>query len=163
MNSRYQITAATSVYFNEILSLFSSQEELFLIYPSAVWPFDLSQLIDLSDKRFELTVMLESEIVIGFANLYRSLSEDKVFIGNVVVSKAHRGKGAGRQLVRHMCGRVFEKYASEAHLTVFNQNTPALILYSTLGFRPYDLELRQMPNSELTLAIHMKLGRRDWR
>jgi ribosomal protein S18 acetylase RimI-like enzyme len=163
MNKNYHLLPADPSHNQDILSLFRSPEELFLIYPSATWPFDIAQLNKLSQQRTDLTVAMDDDSVIGFANLYRNLSGDKVFIGNVVVSHAYRGKGVGRSVICHMCDQVFEKYASEVHLTVFNQNTPALALYASLGFKPYDLEPRLTPKGESVMAIHMQLNRRSWR
>ncbi|MES9853600.1 MAG: GNAT family N-acetyltransferase [Candidatus Thiodiazotropha sp. L084R] len=162
MNKTYQFIPANRSDYGNILSLFQSPDELFMIYPSATWPFDLAQLNKLSDQRTDLTVALKGDMVIGFANLYRNLSGDKVFVGNVVISQAYRGKGVGRQLVCHMCDKVFDCYANEVHITVFNQNTPALALYTSLGFKPYNLELREKPNGEPAIAIHMQLNRRSW-
>lgn len=162
MNKTCHLIPANPSHYNGILSLFQSPEELFLIYPSATWPFDLPQLNKLSQQRTDLTVAIDKNAVIGFANLYRNQSGEKVFIGNVVVADAYRGKGVGRRVICHMCDQVFEKYASEVHLTVFNQNTPALILYTSLGFKAYDLELRHTPQGEPVIAIHMQLNRRSW-
>jgi ribosomal protein S18 acetylase RimI-like enzyme len=158
----YKITPADKMHFNGIVDLFCSAEELFMIYPSASWPFDIAQLQQLSRLRTDLTVVLDGELIIGFANLYRNLSGDRIFVGNVVISGAYRGIGLGRQLVCHMCDIVFEHYAKEVHITVFNHNTPALMLYTSLGFKPYDLERRLTPEGKPVMAIHMRLNRRSW-
>ncbi|MES9942653.1 MAG: GNAT family N-acetyltransferase [Candidatus Thiodiazotropha sp. 6PLUC2] len=163
MNNHYYFLNADPEHYRAILSLFQSADELFLIYPSATWPFDLTQLEKLAQQRTDLTVVVDDDQVIGFANLYRNLSADKIFVGNVVISQSYRGKGVGRQLVCHMCDLVFDNYASEVHITVFNPNTPALVLYRSLGFKPYDMEVRHTPNGQPIMAIHMQLNRRSWR
>ena len=163
MAQPYRIIAADTSHFNAILALINSPEELFLIYPSGSWPFDITQLRQLSKTRTDLTVILDDDQVIGFANIYRSLSGDKFFVGNVVISKAYRGQGVGRQLAQHMCDIVFDRYAKEVYISVFNFNTPALTLYTSLGFKPYDLERRRMPNGSISMLIHMRLNRRTWR
>ncbi|MCG7981938.1 MAG: GNAT family N-acetyltransferase [Candidatus Thiodiazotropha lotti] len=162
MQNNDRFASAAPTHYEAIISLIKSPQELFLIYPAAVWPFDGAQLEQLARERSDLTVVLDSDLVIGFADLYSNLSGSKRFIGNVVVSQDHRGKGVGRKLVRYMCDRVFERYADEVHITVFNHNLPALTLYGSLGFKPYELELRNMPSGGQAMAIHMQLNRRSW-
>ncbi|MBW9262656.1 MAG: GNAT family N-acetyltransferase [Candidatus Thiodiazotropha sp. (ex. Lucinisca nassula)] len=162
MQSNHQYATAKPTHYQAIISLIKSPQELFLIYPAADWPFDIKQLEKLATERSDLTVVLDGDLVIGFANLYSNLSGSKRFVGNVVVSQDYRGKGIGRALVRYMCDRVFERYANEVHITVFNHNLPALTLYASMGFKPYDMELRKMPSGGQAMAIHMQLNRRGW-
>ncbi|MEW8438084.1 MAG: GNAT family N-acetyltransferase [Candidatus Thiodiazotropha taylori] len=162
MQSNYRYATAKPTHYQAIISLIKSPQELFLIYPAADWPFDIKQMERLARERSDLTVVLDGDLVIGFANLYSNLSGSKRFIGNVVVSHDYRGKGIGRELVRYMCNRVFEHYADEVHITVFNHNLPALTLYGSMGFKPYDMELRKMPSGGQAMAIHMQLNRRSW-
>ncbi|MCU7859633.1 MAG: GNAT family N-acetyltransferase, partial [Candidatus Thiodiazotropha sp. (ex Lucinoma kastoroae)] len=70
--------------------------------------------------------------------------------------------GIGKRLIRHMCDIIFNRYASEVHISVFNFNTPALLLYASLGFRPYDLEQHNLPNGNDSVLIHMHLNRKTW-
>ncbi|MCU7917649.1 MAG: GNAT family N-acetyltransferase [Candidatus Thiodiazotropha sp. (ex Epidulcina cf. delphinae)] len=159
---RYQIVSADATHFNGIVQLIQSPEELFLIHPSGTWPFDIAQLQQLSQERSNFTVVMDQDTIIGFADLYRNLAGDKLFIGNVVVSDNYRGQGVGRQLICHMCDIIFDRYAPEVHISVFSFNTPALLLYASLGFKPYDLERRRMPNGDFSALIHMRLYRRTW-
>ncbi|MEW8506578.1 MAG: GNAT family N-acetyltransferase [Candidatus Thiodiazotropha sp.] len=158
----YRIAAADSTHYEAILELFTSPEELFLIYPAGSWPFDRPQLERLGRERSDFTVVLDDRRVIGFANLYRNTSGDKFFIGNVVISKACRDQGIGRHLVRHMCDLIFDRYASTVYISVFNINTPALLLYDSLGFKPYKIERRTMPGGDSAALIHMRLDARSW-
>ncbi|MCG8071811.1 MAG: GNAT family N-acetyltransferase, partial [Candidatus Thiodiazotropha taylori] len=137
---QYDITTADNTHFEGIVELFTTPEEFFLIYPSGTWPFDKAQLERLSRERRDFTVVLDTGRVIGFANLYTSIAGDRYFIGNVVISDTYRGQGIGRRLVRHMCDRIFDRYASTVYISVFTDNTPALLLYASLGFMPYDIE-----------------------
>ena len=66
------------------------RDGLFCIYPNGQYPFSLSQLL-LSRQRKELTVVMESGKVIGFANLYNINVGHFAFIGNVVIDKSCRG------------------------------------------------------------------------
>ncbi|MEW8152901.1 MAG: GNAT family N-acetyltransferase [Candidatus Thiodiazotropha endolucinida] len=159
---QYDITAADNNHFEGIVELFTTPEELFLIYPSGSWPFDKAQLERLSRERSDFTVVLDNGRVIGFANLYTSIAGDRYFIGNLVISDAYRGQGIGRRLVRHMCDRIFERYASTVYISVFTDNTPALLLYASLGFMPFDIERRTTPKGDSAVLLHMRLDARSW-
>lgn len=158
----YLITAADKAHYGGIIELFTSPEELFLIYPSGSWPFDKAQLEKLARERRDLTVVLDEKRVIGFANLYTNTSGDRFFIGNVVIADCHRGHGIGRRLICHMCDRIFDNYAATVHLSVFTFNTPALLLYASLGFKPYDIERRAMPSGDNAALLHMRLDAKNW-
>ncbi|MBV2108340.1 MAG: GNAT family N-acetyltransferase [Candidatus Thiodiazotropha sp. (ex Ctena orbiculata)] len=159
---KYDITAADSSHFDEIVDLFTSPEELFMIYPGGTWPFDRLQLARLEEERSDFTVVLDDKRVIGFANLYKNISGDRFFIGNVIVAEAYRGQGIGRRLVCHMCGLIFDLYAPTVYLSVFTSNTSALLLYASLGFKPFDMEQRTAPNGDNTALLHMRLDARSW-
>ncbi|MBT3053249.1 MAG: GNAT family N-acetyltransferase [Candidatus Thiodiazotropha sp. (ex Codakia orbicularis)] len=159
---QYDITAADNTHFERIVELFTTPEELFLVFPSGSWPFDKAQLERLSRERRDFTVVLDNGQVIGFANLYTSIAGDRYFIGNLVISDAYRGKGIGRRLVRHMCDRIFDRYASTVYISVFTDNTPALLLYASLGFMPYDIERRTTPKGDSAALLHMRLDARSW-
>ncbi|MES9972371.1 MAG: GNAT family N-acetyltransferase [Candidatus Thiodiazotropha sp.] len=153
----FKIIAGDESHYEGIMALFTSPEELYLIFPSGSWPFDREQLERLSKQRSDFTVVLDDDRVIGFANIYTNTAGNRYFIGNVVISRDYRGQGVGRQLVGHMCGLIFEHYASTAYISVFAFNTTALLLYSSLGFKPYDIEQRNMPNGDLAALVHMRL------
>ncbi|MEW8096660.1 MAG: GNAT family N-acetyltransferase [Candidatus Thiodiazotropha endolucinida] len=159
---RFEITSASESHYDGILELFTTPDEFYLIYPSGIWPFDRSQLERLARERSDFTVVLDSKQVIGFANLYTSIAGDRYFIGNLVISDAYRGQGIGRRLVRHMCDRIFERYASTVYISVFTDNTPALLLYASLGFMPFDIERRTTPKGDSAALLYMRLDARSW-
>ncbi|MEW8231152.1 MAG: GNAT family N-acetyltransferase [Candidatus Thiodiazotropha endolucinida] len=159
---QYDITTADNTHFEGIVELFTTPEEFFLIYPSGTWPFDKAQLERLSRERRDFTVVLDTGRVIGFANLYTSIAGDRYFIGNLVISDTYRGQGIGRRLVRHMCDRIFDRYASTVYISVFTDNTPALLLYASLGFMPFDIERRTTPKGDSAALLHMRLDARSW-
>jgi ribosomal protein S18 acetylase RimI-like enzyme len=158
----HDITTADIAHYDGIVELFTSPEELFLIYPSGTWPFDRTQLEKLSKERSDFTVVLDNQRVIGFANIYTNTSGDRHFIGNVVISDAYRGQGVGRRLVCHMCDLILDHYASSVYISVFTSNTTAVLLYASLGFKPYDIERRTMPNGDSVALLHMRLDARSW-
>ena len=65
----YLITTADNAHYEGIIELFTSPEELFLIYPSGSWPFDRAQLEKLARKRSDFTVVLDGKRVIGVVAL----------------------------------------------------------------------------------------------
>jgi ribosomal protein S18 acetylase RimI-like enzyme len=152
------IRLATPEDYREIVALVPNREELYLVYPKGKHPFTVSQLQELAESRKELTVAVQDGRVVGFANLYGLQSEKWVFIGNVVIQPTFRGSGLGQKLVEHMVQLAFEKYrVPEVRISVFNSNVPALLLYGSLGFRPYDLEQRIDPEGNRVALIHMRL------
>src|SRR5690606_35270899 len=56
-------------------------------------------------------------------------------IFDIVVDEQHRGRGLGRQLMLHLLRWGQLNGAVQAYLQVFPTNTPALRLYSGIGFR----------------------------
>jgi ribosomal protein S18 acetylase RimI-like enzyme len=159
---KYTNSNTEEIHYRGILNLFTSPEELFLIYPSGSWPFDLSQLERLARKRSDFTVALDGSRAIGFANIYTNSSQDEYFIGNVVVAGTHRSQGIGRALIRYMCSLIFDHYTSTVYISVFTFNTTALLLYASLGFKPYHLEQRTMRNGDCTALLYMRLDSRSW-
>ncbi len=152
------IRPATQEDYKAIVSLVPNREELFLVYPKGKHPFTVSQLQELAESRTELTVAVQEGRVIGFANLYDLQPGKWAFIGNVVIHREFRGSGLGQKLVAHMVQIAFANYQlSEVRISVFNGNTPALLLYDGLGFKPYALEERSDPAGNRVALIHMRL------
>ena len=151
------IQEASPAQYSDILILFSDPDELFYIYPKAHHPFSLDQFKLIVDSRSDLTIALDGQRVVGFANFYNLQPDRWVFIGNLVVAKDCRGRGIGKELIAHMEGLVISKYRlPEVRISVFNSNTPALLLYSALGYIPYAVEQRETPAGEAVALIHMR-------
>lgn len=163
-SARMKLRAATTGDFEAIVRLIPTQEELFLVYPKGKHPFTVEQVHDLAASRSELTVAVESGKVIGFANLYDVQQEQWAFIGNVIVAPYFRGQGFGRLLVSHMIRLAFDKYdVREVRISVFNDNTPALLLYAGMNFSPYAVEERTNPSGMQVDLIHMRLEQNEQR
>lgn len=157
----WEFREATVEDFEGICGLIESKEELFLVYPSGKYPFTVEQIVELAQVRKELTIATESNEIIGFANLYDYDPGKSVFIGNVVVDKKHRGKGIGKEIILYMQKVAFEKFKlPEIRISVFSENTPAMLLYSGLGFVPYDIEERKDSSCKRVALVHMKKERR---
>lgn len=143
-----------------ICRLIPTQEELFRVYPRGVYPFNVDQVRQLFEIRKALTVAIENDKIIGFANLYDLSEKQRAFIGNVVIDQAFRGQGIGRRLVEYMRDLAFSRYKlNEVHISVFSDNTPALLLYSSLGFKPYAIEERLNYAGKKVALLHLKLNK----
>lgn len=148
----------------DICGLLQDREELFFVYPRGTHPFTIAQLKQLAHERRELTVVARGPRVVGFANLYNYEAGKRAFIGNVVVDRSSRGQGLGKRLVAYMLDICFRKHRlTEAHVSVFGHNIPAVTLYSRLGFAPYRTEERMDFEDRRVTLVHMRLGRQNHR
>ena len=158
-----ELREASARDYQEICDLIKSETELFMVYPTGTFPLDVKQLEDLSKERKDLTVAINDSKVIGFANFYNYVALKSAFIGNVVVKHRLRGKGLGRKIVSYMLDLAFKKHKlQEVHLSVFSHNIKALLLYSSFGFRPYDMEERRDHANKRAVLLHMKLSWTDY-
>ena len=139
-----------------------SEDELFFLFPKAVFPLSASQLRNAIAQRSDSSVVELGGEVIAFANFYRWESGGCCSIGNVIVSPAARGRGVGRYLIEQMIALAFSKHqASEVTVSCFNQNVAGLLLYPKLGFQPYAVEERQNKKGNRVALIHMRLQRNE--
>ncbi|MBU2858612.1 GNAT family N-acetyltransferase [Acidithiobacillus ferrooxidans] len=139
-----------------------SEDELFFLFPKAVFPLTPTQLQDAIEQRSDSMVVELSGEIVAFANFYRWESGGRCSIGNVIVSPAARGRGVGRYLIEQMLGLAFSKHqASEVTVSCFNQNVAGLLLYPKLGFQPYAVEERQNKKGNRVALIHMRLQRNE--
>lgn len=58
-----------------------------------------------------------------------------VLVEDMVVDPAHRGRGAGRALIKAMAGWAQEQGATRLQLLADKNNPPALAFYERLGWR----------------------------
>jgi ribosomal protein S18 acetylase RimI-like enzyme len=158
-----EICKATTQDYDAIVRLVPTEDELFLVYPKGEHPFTVEQVHLLADSREELTVAVDKGDVVGFANLYDVQQGQWAFIGNVVVAEAYRCRGIGRALVTHMIRQAFAIHnVEEVRISVFNSNTPALLLYRGMKFTPYAIDERLDPSGMRAGLIHMRLEREEY-
>ena len=151
-----KLIPATEQHYPAISNLAKSPEELYLINPSGKFPWDVEQLKATAAKRHELTVGIVDNTVVAFANFYDFIPQQSAYIGNVIVAQSHRGLGLGKKLIQHMIETCQNKYQAVPHISVFNDNTRALLLYTTLGFTPFTVETKLNLNNDKVALIHMK-------
>ena len=155
----HKFRETTEKDFEGICKLIKNKEDLFLVYPSGSYPFTVAQVRELSQVRIELTVIEDKNKIIGFANFYNYEEHKSAFIGNVVIDEKYRGRGLGKELISNMLKIAHEKYKlPEIKISVFNANTPALLLYLSFGFVPYDIEEKKDLKGKRVALIHMKIG-----
>lgn len=155
-----QFFTATQTHYPEIAKLVSSPEELYLVFPNGKYPWDESQLMLLAKSRSDFTIAVVDDEIIAFANLYNVNFSGSAFIGNVIVSDKHKGKGVGKALTNHMMSLCQIKYKAVAHLSVFTFNTKAARMYEHLGFKGYATEERQNLTGEPVTLMHMRYERK---
>ena len=115
-----------------------SEQELYFLFPKASYPLTVEQLQNAIDQRYDSTVVLKDNCVVGFANFYICEPEWKCAIGNVIIAPEARGHGVGQYLIETMVQIAWAKYkAKEVQISCFNQNVAGLLLYQKLGFRPF--------------------------
>jgi len=73
-----------------------------------------------------------TEELIGYGSFYYTL--DEAFINNIAVSPLHRRCGAGSAVVKGLISEARKRNITAVHLEVRESNTPAIGLYSSLGF-----------------------------
>ncbi len=151
-----KLIPATEEHYAAIGNLVTSPEELYLVCPNCKYPWNVEQLQVTAANRHALTVGIVDNIVVAFANLYDLVPQTSAFIGNVVIAQSHRGQGLGKVLIKHMMATCQDKYQVLPHISVFNDNTRALLLYTKLGFVPYAVEPRLNLSNKTVALIHLK-------
>lgn len=141
----------------KICQLPKNEEELFFMFPKAEYPLSESQLESAVNSRFDSTVVMLNNDIVGFANFYKVNKSQYCSIGNVVVNTNYRNMGIGKYLIQTMEQIAIEKYnVSELHLSCFNTNTKGILLYSKLGYIPYEFEKWLNSKNESFALIKMK-------
>jgi ribosomal protein S18 acetylase RimI-like enzyme len=143
-----------------ICSFPQNEDELFFLFPKAIFPLAPSQLQEAIAQRSNSTVVELGGKVVAFANFYRWEAGGCCSIGNVIVSPEARGRGVGHYLIEQMISLAFSKHqATEVTISCFNKNVAGLLLYPQLGFQPYAVEERKNKKGDRVALIHMRLPR----
>lgn len=143
--------------FEAICKLPQSAQELFFMCPKADYPLTKEQLENIIKDRFDSTVVLYDNKIIGFANFYEVKKTEYCAIGNVIVSYHFRSCGIGTFLITIMENIGKQKYdIQETHLSCFNANTAGLLLYHKLGYIPFEIERRTNKKNKISALIKLK-------
>jgi len=87
-----------------------------------------------AEDKGEVVGYIMCRIEIGFSNLKRLELTRKGHIVSIAVLPEHRKKGIGSSLIVDAMKKMVEYKATECYLEVRVSNTPAINLYSKLGF-----------------------------
>ena len=155
----YQYRDATFADFEQIASFPQSREELFYMYPKGIYPLTAEQLAETASGRLSVTVITDSDEIVGYSNLYDISDNGECWIGNVIVSPARRGTGVAAYLIQTMINRAAQEHnVTTVNIVCHNTNTRALFFYYRLGFIPYDLKAVEDPNHNKIAGIKMRIA-----
>lgn len=141
----------------KVCQLPQSEEELFFMFPKADYPLSVEQLQTVVENRSDSTVILLDNKIVGFANFYEVKDNEYCSIGNVIISFYFRNKGIGKCLIETMESIALKKYnVREIHISCFNTNTKGILLYSKLGYIPYEVEERLDKEGGKVALVKMK-------
>ena len=124
-----------------------AQIEAFLRAVDRTFPVPLSEKQELSAYARKLyehatlcVVQVDDRIVSMVAGYTENLIDDRAYIAIVATLPEARGQGTARQLVREFIRICAEKRIRAVHLYAVPENTAAMRLYQSLGFRTLQLE-----------------------
>lgn len=158
MSFKLSFRSAQTSDLEKVCQFPKNEEELFFMFPKAdYYPLSVEQLEAVVANRSDSTVILLDNEIVGFANFYEVKENNYCSIGNVIVSSHFRNKGIGKYLVEAMESIALEKYnVREIHISCFNTNTKGILLYSRLGYLPYEVEERLDKEERKVALIKMK-------
>jgi ribosomal protein S18 acetylase RimI-like enzyme len=143
-----------------ICSFPQNAEELFFMFPAGKYPLTPDQLEEAINKRWVPTVVLQSGVVVGYANVFGLEEGVQCQLGNFIVAPDFRGSGAAEFLIEAIAMRCKnELKVSVLRLGCHNTNTRALCFYYKLGFEPYGLHpmKNHLGDPIVTVCMEMRL------
>jgi len=88
----------------------------------------------------EVVVAYLAGVPVGFALYFHNFStfvgRPGIYLEDLFVEPAHRGKGVGKALFTHVARLAVERGCGRFQWTVLNWNTPAIDFYRSLGAVP---------------------------
>ncbi|MGI9323462.1 MAG: GNAT family N-acetyltransferase, partial [Pseudomonadales bacterium] len=100
----------------------------------------IRQTIFAADSRVDALICEAEGQAIGFAvyffNYSTWLGKHGLFLEDLYVSQAHRGKGAGKALLRHLAQIAVEQDCGRFEWNVLDWNEPSIRFYEALGAKP---------------------------
>ncbi|MEY4640215.1 MAG: hypothetical protein RLZZ227_209 [Pseudomonadota bacterium] len=73
-----------------------------------------------------------------FYNYSTWLGRNGIWLEDVYVTPAQRGRGAGKAILKHVAGIAVQENCGRFEWSVLDWNTPAIEFYEALGARPLD-------------------------
>ena len=79
---------------------------------------------------------------VGFALFFQNFSawtgRPSLYLEDLYVREAARGRGAGKALLRHLAGVAIERNCTRFEWSVLDWNEPAIAFYRSMGAEPMD-------------------------
>ncbi|MAE64361.1 MAG: GNAT family N-acetyltransferase [Phycisphaeraceae bacterium] len=101
---------------------------------------DLRRTLFGGDSTAHALIGLDGGIPVGFAvyffNYSTWLGRNGLFLEDLYVSPEHRGRGAGKTMLRHLARIAVERGCGRLEWNVIDWNEPAIRFYEALGARP---------------------------
>jgi len=77
-------------------------------------------------------------MAIYFYNYSTWLAKPGLFLEDLYVTQAHRGKGAGKQLLKHLANIALDKGCGRFEWNCLDWNTPSRAFYESIGAQSQD-------------------------
>lgn len=121
--------------------LLHDQDELYLVWPDAKYPFDMEQWREaiLSEATNISFYVGKQDEIIGHAALRETDVPQEYAICYVFICPEHRGNGYGRDLVQQLEIDARDRLGAKTlRLHVRSYNPLAMYLYDSMGFQGYE-------------------------
>jgi RimJ/RimL family protein N-acetyltransferase len=133
-----------------VCGFFATERELHYAFPGVDYPLSETVLQSFIESRSDATVLTSKGRPVGFADLFNVKKNVECYIGNVIISRDHRRKGAAVFLLQAMIDTAVSSHnAARIVVPCWCENTRGLLLYSKLGFKPFDIMIKNHDNSEM--------------
>ncbi len=150
----YTIRPFTDNDLAAVCGFISGERETYYAFPDVAYPLTVAALRQFVESRSDATILMEDGAPVGFADLFNITRNVECHIGNVMIDRNHRGKGAGRRLIREMIDIAASRHnVMRIIVPCWSENTPAVLLYTRLGFRPFDITIKNHNDSEAVPVI----------
>jgi len=94
------------------------------------------------DRAAEALVALDANTVIGYAIFFKTfstfLARPGIFLEDLFVQPAHRGRGHGKAMLRHLAQLALSRGYARVEWSVLDWNTPSIGFYQSLGAQPME-------------------------
>ena len=131
-------------------------KEVFFISSKLSFPLGITQFQEYTQNNIHKTTFSINDIPVGYADFYKYENDDKLYLGNILLSYQYRGAGYGRFIMNTMLEKLKQESQKTAYLCVSNENVKQILLYKDMGFTPYDVDKRIDYDKKLKCVIFMK-------
>lgn len=112
---------------------------------------------DVAQTYARYSVVLIVDEIVAYGGMYIILGDAE--ITHIAVSKAHRGKGIGRRLLKHLIEEAHKECIETISLEVRQSNQIARDLYTSSGFMPIAIRKNYYQNPvEDAIIMQYKVG-----